>query len=58
MIVEISVKDKTERYRHTDVIATYQDGVFFVLRGENETYKYPLESIWRIKESNESTTDK
>lgn len=58
MIVEIQLKENSQRLQHTDVEVTYQKGSFYCIydRSEATTYKYPIEDIWRVKERHELST--
>lgn len=58
MIVEVSIKEPSERYRHTDVTATYQEGAFFCVKSSVDLYKYPISNIWRVKEEEDESSTK
>jgi hypothetical protein len=59
MTVKIQLKDQSQPTEYYDVLNTYVKAGFFciyVLEEVDETeekmvYKYPIQDIWRIKES-------
>ena len=57
MIVDVRLKDSSQKIRHMDVANAYQKGSFYCIfdKGENIVYKYPIQDIWRIEEEHNPT---
>jgi len=52
MIVDVKLKDSSQKIRHMDVQNIYQKGTFYCIYDEEENvvYKYPIANIWRVEE--------
>jgi hypothetical protein len=49
--VTMQLKETSQNIDHENVVNTYTKGPLYCVYIEGETvYKYPIESIWRIKE--------
>jgi hypothetical protein len=52
MNVEIWLKETSQSLKHPNTTNTYTKGpLYVVFVDKDNVYKYPLDNIWRIKES-------
>ena len=53
MKVSIQLKASSQPIHHDNATNTYQKGDMYCVyvMGEDVTYKYPISTIWRIKET-------